>query len=202
MPTEWINYGTNIYKLLRMFMTIKRQVFFSFHYDNDNWRVQQIRNMGIVEGNATVSPNDWEEVKQKGDENIKQWINSAMEYRSCVVVLAGRYTANRKWINYEIEHAWKEGKGIVVVYIHGLKNKDGNQDYQGENPLSYFCIDQKINYIAHHRVPADNNEINLSRVCKAYNPPYSYSINVYQYISDHINEWCEEAITIRNRYPK
>ena len=86
-----------------------RRVFYSFHYNNDNWRVQQIRNMGKVEGNSPVTSNEWEEVKRKGDDNIKRWINSAMEYRSCVVVLAGRYTANRKWINYEIENAWKEG---------------------------------------------------------------------------------------------
>ena len=27
----------------------KRQVFFSFHYDNDNWRAGQVRNMGKME---------------------------------------------------------------------------------------------------------------------------------------------------------
>ena len=96
---------------------MKRQVFFSFHFDNDNWRVQQIRNMGVVEGNASVSPNDWEEVKRKGDDSIKRWINSAMNYRSCVIVLAGRGTADRKWINYEIERAWKEGKGLCLCYF-------------------------------------------------------------------------------------
>jgi hypothetical protein len=181
---------------------MKRRVFFSFHYNNDNWRVQQIRNMGQVEGNSLVSSNAWEEVKRKGDDSIKRWINSAMEYRSCVVVLAGRYTANRKWINYEIEHAWKEGKGIVVVYIHGLKNISGEQDYQGENPLKYFCIDKTFNYIAHHENPADGNEINLSLVCSAYNPPYSYSNNVYQYIYDNLSNWCDEAVAIRNSYPK
>jgi hypothetical protein len=28
----------------------KRKVFYSFHFDNDVFRVQQIRNMGILEG--------------------------------------------------------------------------------------------------------------------------------------------------------
>lgn len=179
-----------------------RQVFYSFHFNNDFWRVQQIRNMGVIDGNTPVSPSDWEEVKRKGDENIKRWINSAMDYRSCVVVLAGRYTSGRKWVNYEICRAWKEGKGIVVVYIHGLKNQDGNQDYQGDNPLKHFCIDKTFNYIANHEAPADSNEINLSMVCKAYNPPYSYSSNVYDYIKNNLSSWCEEAIRIRNQYPK
>ena len=181
---------------------MKRQVFFSFHFSNDFWRVQEVRNMGAIEGNTPVSANEWEVVKRKGDDNIKRWINNAMNYRSCVVLLAGSHTAERKWINYEIEHAWKEGKGIVVVFIHGLKNQYGEQDTQGANPLKKFCIDKTFNYIAHHESPADSNEINLSQICKAYNPPYSLSANVYNYIKQNIDGWCEEAIKIRNKYPK
>ncbi len=29
---------------------MKRKVFYSFHFDNDVMRVQQIRNMGVLEG--------------------------------------------------------------------------------------------------------------------------------------------------------
>lgn len=181
---------------------MKRQVFYSFHYANDCTRAQLVRHMGELEGNSPVSANEWEEVRRKGDENIKRWINATMNYRSCVVVLAGRYTADRKWINYEIEHAWKEGKGIVVVYIHKLKNLLGEQDLKGENPLEYFCIDRTFNYIVHHRMPADYNEVNLAKVCKAYDSPYVTSDHTYGYIKENINDWCEEAIRIRNQYPK
>ena len=38
----------------------KRQVFYSFHYANDAMRVQQIRNIGMIEGNTPVSPNEWD----------------------------------------------------------------------------------------------------------------------------------------------
>ena len=34
---------------------MKRQVFYSFHYDNDAMRVQQVRNIGALEGNTPVS---------------------------------------------------------------------------------------------------------------------------------------------------
>lgn len=37
---------------------MKRQVFYSFHFDNDVMRVQQIRNMGVIEGEEPVRPND------------------------------------------------------------------------------------------------------------------------------------------------
>ena len=181
---------------------MKRQVFFSFHYVNDNWRVQQVRNMGVLEGNTPVSSNEWEEVKRKGDDSIKRWINSTMNYRSCVIVLAGRYTADRKWINYEIERAWKEGKGLCVVYINKLKDVMGKQDPKGSNPLEFFCIDKTLNYIVHNKVPADSNEINLSKICKAYDSPCVMSDYTYNYIKENIDSWCEEAIKIRNQYPK
>ena len=42
-----------------------RRVFYSFHYDNDVFRVQQIRHMGIIDGNEPVTVNDWEEIQQK-----------------------------------------------------------------------------------------------------------------------------------------
>ena len=44
---------------------MKRQVFYGFHYGNEVMRVQQIRNMGVIEGNTPVSPNEREQV-QKG----------------------------------------------------------------------------------------------------------------------------------------
>ena len=39
----------------------KRQIFYSFHFKNDVMRVQQIRNIGVIEGNEPVSKNNWEE---------------------------------------------------------------------------------------------------------------------------------------------
>lgn len=43
---------------------MKRKVFYSFHFDNDVMRVQQIRNMGVLEGDEPVSPNTWEQIKR------------------------------------------------------------------------------------------------------------------------------------------
>ncbi len=181
---------------------IKHQVFYSFHFANDAWRAGQVRNMGVLEGNSPVSSNKWEEVKREGNISIKRWINNNMNYRSCVIVLIGSETSKRQWCKYEIERAWKEGKGIVGVYIHNLKDVFGSQSPQGANPFSSFCIDKTINYIVECNTPADKNEINLSKICKAYNPPYSSSTLVYDYINRHIDEWVDEAIKIRNQYPK
>ena len=104
-------------------MAIKRQIFYSFHFANDVFRVQQIRNLGALEDNKPVSVNDWEEVKKKGDAAIEKWIDDNMNYRSCVVVLIGEETANRKWVKHEIQKAWKDKKGLVGIHIHNLKDR-------------------------------------------------------------------------------
>src|SRR5678810_232697 len=100
----------------------KRQIFYSFHFDNDVFRVQQIRNMGSLEDNKPVSANDWEEIKENGDAAIERWIEENMSYRSCVVVLVGSETSKRKWVKHEIKKAWNDGKGLVGIYIHNLKD--------------------------------------------------------------------------------
>lgn len=41
-----------------------RKCFYSFHYEPDNWRASQIREMGSLEGNRPATDNDWEEVKK------------------------------------------------------------------------------------------------------------------------------------------
>ena len=118
----------------------KRQVFFSFHYDNDNWRAGQVRNMGKVDSSSTFSDNDWEEVKERTESKIKEWIDEQLNKRSCLVILIGEKTANRKWINYEIKRAYELNKGIVGIYIHKLKNVYGKQDSKGANPFDYYNI--------------------------------------------------------------
>ena len=93
-----------------------RKVFFSFHYQEDNWRAAQVRNMGILDDTSNIIDNSWEEVKNKNDIDIKRWIDNQMNNCSCIVVLIGKNTANRKWINYEIRRAYELGKGMVGIY--------------------------------------------------------------------------------------
>lgn len=180
----------------------KRQVFYSFHFDKDAWRAGQVRNIGVLEGNTPVSSNEWEEVKRKGDTAIQNWIDSVMNYRSCVIVLIGEDTANRRWCLYEIERAWKKGKGIVGIYIHGLKDIFGQTCKMGNNPFDKFYIDTTFNYIAQRSSQLDFNEIRLSNVCHAHYPIGKDSKDIYSYISSNIESWVEEAIIIRNKYPK
>ena len=101
---------------------MKRKVFTSFHYKPDNWRASQIRSMGKLEGNSVVTTNKWEEVTKGGNKAIQEWIENNMYGKSCVVVFVGENTANRKWIDFEIKKAWEDGKGLLGIYVHNLKD--------------------------------------------------------------------------------
>lgn len=52
-------------------MATKRQIFYSFHYANDVMRVAQLRNIGTLEDNKPASENDWEEVKKRMMQELK-----------------------------------------------------------------------------------------------------------------------------------
>lgn len=109
-------------------------VFYSFHYQEDSWRVQQIMNMGVVDGQHINSQN-WETVKRRGDRAIEDWIAEEMRYKSAVIVLNGRYTASRPWVQYEIQRAWQIRKPLLAIDINGLEDSTGNTDPQGYNPF-------------------------------------------------------------------
>ncbi|MEW8562788.1 MAG: TIR domain-containing protein [Candidatus Thiodiazotropha sp.] len=160
-----------------------RKCFYSFHYNPDNWRVSTVRNIGAIEGNKPASDNDWETITKGGEKKIKEWIADQMKGRSCTIILAGSNTANRKWINHEIVKSWDDGKGVLVIHIHNLKDKDGEQSSKGANPLYY---------ITH-----GPTKKRLSTIAKAYDPPRTTSKGVYSYIEDNIEDWIEEAIQIR-----
>lgn len=162
---------------------MKRQIFYSFHFKNDCWRTGQVRNIGTIEGNKPVSENDWEEVKKKGEENIKNWINDQLKYRSCTVVLIGEETSKRKWVKYEIEKSWNDGKGVLGIYIHNLKDQNQARSNKGENPFEQFtCKDGK----------------KLSYYVKTYDPPYGNDSKAnYNYIAENIEDWIETAISDR-----
>ena len=92
-----------------------RRVFHSFHYQRDARRVQQVKQMGVLEGQPLLSSNRWEAIKRGGEAEIKKWISQEMAGKSCLVVLIGSQTAGRKWVKYEIKKAWNDGAGVMGV---------------------------------------------------------------------------------------
>ena len=161
-----------------------RRAFYSFHYEPDNWRASQIRNMGVIDGNKPATDNDWEEITDDGDKAIQKWIDDQLSGKSVAIILIGAKTAGRKWIKYEINKAWDESIVILGIFIHNLKDSDGDQTTKGKNSFADFNV----------------GDVSMSSIVKAYDPPYSTSTNVYNHIKENLSDWIEEAISIRDEY--
>lgn len=104
-----------------------------------------------------------------------------MSGKSCLVVLIGKNTAGRKWVDYEIKKAWGDGKGVFGVHIHGLQDSGGNQTTKGANPFLGFKA----------------GDTPLTAYAKCYDPPFVTSKYVYDNIKENLSEWVEEAIRLR-----
>ena len=114
-----------------------RRVFFSFHYQRDIWRVNQIRNVPGIVGVTAARFGDaslWEEAKKKGDAAIKKVIDDGLNNTTVTVVCIGATTAGRKYTNYEIAQSLKRGNGLVGIQINHLKDEYGNVDPVGTTP--------------------------------------------------------------------
>lgn len=154
----------------------KIPVFYSFHFDNDVMRVQQIRNIGSIEGNPPTTPNEWETLKRTGKQAVENWINQNMKYKRCIIVLIGSETASRPWVEHEIIKAWNDGKALLGIYIHNLKCPRNGTSKKGENPFDLIKF---------------NDGRALSSVVPCYDPS---SFNAYQSIADNISNWIDQAI--------
>jgi hypothetical protein len=163
---------------------VARRVFFSFHFDNDFWRTQQVRNMGALEGQSLCTPNAWEEVKRKGKASIEQWIADNMHGKSCVVVLVGSQTASRPWVQHEIVKAWNDKRGVVGIRVNKLLDRNSQTSVAGTNPFEGITF---------------NSGKKLSDVVQLITPTGNDSKTVYASISNGIEKWIEDAIAIRGR---
>lgn len=105
-----------------------RRVFFSFHFENDIWRANQVRNANVVVGPDVAGffdHSEYEEAKRKGDEEIKRLIRAKLQNTSVTVILIGTQTAYRPYVQYEIEQSIARSNGLLGIYIHHLKDQRG-----------------------------------------------------------------------------
>lgn len=155
-----------------------RRAFFSFYYERDIWRASRIRNSWVTKPDREAAgfwdAASWESVKNRGEEAIKQWINKQLDGVSVTIVLIGAETNGRKYVDYEIQRSREEGKGLLGIYIHNMKDINGNTDSKGENPFDYWYI-------------TVNNQK------KYYSSIYSTYDWVYNDGYKNIGDWIEKA---------
>lgn len=105
-----------------------RNVFFSFKY-LDVSRAMVVRNSWVTQGKQVsgfIDSADFEKVKRKGDQAIKNWIDSQLKGTSVTVVLVGEKTCSSRWVKYEIEQSIERGNGLIGIDISKIKDLKGN----------------------------------------------------------------------------
>ena len=119
-----------------------RFVFFSFHYQRDIWRVNQVRNAWRTQGNQAAGYIDaasFEQVRRRGHRAVCDWIDEQLNGTTVTAVLIGQETASRDYVQYEIEESARRGNGFVGIHIHDLLDQHSERDwFRGHNPLDDY----------------------------------------------------------------
>jgi hypothetical protein len=100
-----------------------RRVFFSFHFERDIFRVNQVRNSNVVHGVERAGffdQSEYEEAKQKDQSTIDKMIRDKLTGTTVTVVLIGAETAQRPWVKREIELSLAQRNGLLGIHIHDL----------------------------------------------------------------------------------
>jgi hypothetical protein len=58
------------------------------------------------------------------DETIRRLLRRKISWAGKVIVLIGKETHKRPWVNWEIDQAQKQGKAIIGIFEHGGTNAD------------------------------------------------------------------------------
>lgn len=159
-----------------------RRVFFSFHYKDDVFRANQVRNSWVTQTRTAagfVDAAEFERVRSRGEAAIKRWIREQLRGTSVTAVLIGLRTASRPYVKYEIQESYKRGNGLVGVRIHQLRGPRLTTP-PGNDPLD-----------------------NLGTTETGTWRPLSSQFKTYDYVSGNgyrnLGSWVEEAARIAGR---
>jgi MTH538 TIR-like domain (DUF1863) len=178
-----------------------RRVFFSFHFQADIMRVQQVRQHWVsklrYEAAGYFDGSLEELAKKEGKIAVKRAINAGLPGSSVTCVLIGAETYQRHWVAYEIFRSIELGKGVLGIRIHQLKCPRTGAGKKGPNPfecLGYGGDDttQKMTPYAHYKDGwkpyEDANPISPSAaryLVPGTRPILSNLFSVYDWVDDN-----------------
>lgn len=112
-------------------MTDKIKNVFVSHHHKDDASVDGLSDMVSGKGyqfrnsSIRVNPENRARLDQKkvSDRTIERLLRMKMRWASQVIVVIGKETHERPWVNWEIKAAHQLGKPIIGVYENGLKDQ-------------------------------------------------------------------------------
>lgn len=109
----------------------RKHLFISHHHQDDN-EVTKLTNLlsskgyDIRNSSVRMKPENERRMKEKRvkKEVIERILRLKISWASSVIVLIGKDTHKRPWVNWEIDKAHEQGKRIVGVYLRGGTESD------------------------------------------------------------------------------
>lgn len=133
-------------------MADKHNIFIS-HYGEDEKALdslkQRLRDHGCDVRNSSVEKKKYRPYKVT-DATIARYLRLCIRWAKTFIVMIGEHTHERKWVNYEIRQAARQGKTIIGVYMQGCKGNvklpDAFKQYGGST-LGWNSTDKLIDVI-------------------------------------------------------
>lgn len=153
-----------------------KNVFFSFHYDNDVSRANVVRNSWVIRGNQSagfIDKADFEKIKANGDQAVYDWIDEQLVGTSVTAVLIGEDTCNRKFVRYELQQSYKKGNKIIGIFIHNIKDLDGLTSNKGNTTFGVLGKDFA------------GNDVYFNQIARTYDWVYDNGYN-------NFGKWIED----------
>lgn len=118
-----------------------RRVFFSFHYQRDVNRAWVVRNSWVTKPDRSEAGffdrSVFESKQRTSEDALRRFLDEGLSGCSVTCALAGNETAWRRWVRYELLRSFVDGRGILAINIHGIRDmRSGLTDVPGVNPLS------------------------------------------------------------------
>jgi hypothetical protein len=115
----------------------RRHVFISHHHKDDE-QVQKLQDMlnrkgyDVRNSSIRVKPENQKRLEQRrvSDETIRRLLRRKISWAGTAIVLIGKDTHSRPWVNWEITQAAIQGKRIVGVFVRGGTNNDVPQAFE------------------------------------------------------------------------
>jgi hypothetical protein len=124
-----------------------KRLFFSFDHEKDKWRAEQVRDAWLknpdMQAYGFTDEVSWEDLKWEDRKATMKWIDREMQGSPVTVVLIGSETSRNELVDYAIRQSRQLKKVLFGIYIHNLKDKDGNTEEKGKNPFENYCIEKK-----------------------------------------------------------
>ena len=115
-----------------------RKVFFSFDFEGDLGRADQIRRSGAVPERDLAgffSSAELDAAAKQGTGAFQQLIQRHLLHTWVTVVLIGAGTASHPWVRYEIDQSIEQRNGLLGIYVGHLKDERGRTPTQGLKPI-------------------------------------------------------------------